>query len=134
MAFDNELKLKLVRQADIVKIISSYISLTKKGKNYWGICPFHDDNHASLCVSPEKRLYKCFSCGHGGDVIHFVQSFEHISYFEALKKVADMSDFHDPSLEKSGPAKPKDERRDSILNCLADLTLYYSRNIHQKVV
>lgn len=126
MAFDNELKLKLIRQADIVKIISSYITLTKKGKNYWGICPFHDDNHASLCVSPEKKLYKCFSCGHGGDVIHFVQSYEHINYFEALKKVADMSDFHDPALEKAGPSKPKDERRENILSCLADLSLYYS--------
>ena len=132
MAFDTELKLRLLRQADIVKIISSYISLTKKGKNYWGICPFHDDNHASLSVSPEKRLYKCFSCGHGGDVIHFVQSYEHISYFEALKKVAEMSDFHDPALEKNGPSKPKDERRDAILSCLADLTLYYSYSLNTK--
>jgi len=74
---------------DIVDIISSYLPLTQKGKNYFGVCPFHDDNNPSMSVSKDKQIFKCFSCGASGNVFKFIQDYENISFMEALKKCAD---------------------------------------------
>ena len=75
-------------KADIVAIIQERIPLTKKGANYVGLCPFHDDKNPSLTVSPTKHIYKCFSCNASGNAITFVQNFDKISFSEALRKVA----------------------------------------------
>ena len=75
---------------NIVDVISSYIPLTPKGKNYFGVCPFHDDNNPSMSVSPSRQIYKCFSCGATGTVFKFIMDYENISFLEAVKKVADM--------------------------------------------
>ncbi len=76
---------------DIVDIIFSYVSLTPRGKNYFGICPFHDDNRPSMSVSKDKQIYKCFSCGATGNVFKFLMDYENISFIEAVKKCADLS-------------------------------------------
>lgn len=76
---------------DIVNVVSSYIPLTQKGKNYFGICPFHDDNNPSMSVSKEKQIFTCFSCGTSGNVFKFIMDYENISFMETLKKCADMS-------------------------------------------
>ncbi len=125
MPFDNSLVLEVLKHADIVKIISSYIAVTQKGKSYVAICPFHDDTNPSLSISPEKQIFKCFVCGTGGSAITFVQKYEHISFFEAMKKVAELSNYHNPALENVTFNKPVDERRLTLLKCLHDLTLYY---------
>lgn len=78
---------KIIDKADIVNIISSRIKIDKKGKDYVGICPFHDDTNPSLSVSPDKKIYKCFSCGAGGNAINFVKEFDHISFIEAIQTV-----------------------------------------------
>ena len=75
-------------KADIVSIIQERIPLTKKGSNYVGLCPFHDDKNPSLSVSPTKHIYKCFSCNASGNVITFVQNYDKISFMDALRKVA----------------------------------------------
>lgn len=77
------------KKADIVEVISSYINLTPHGKNYFGICPFHNDHSPSLSVSRDKQIYKCFTCLNSGNVFTFVQNYENISFLEAVKKVAD---------------------------------------------
>ena len=74
---------------NIVDIISNYIPLTNKGKNYFGICPFHDDHSPSMSVSPERQMFKCFTCGVGGNVFTFVSKYDDISFIEAVKKVAE---------------------------------------------
>ncbi len=76
---------------DIVDVISNYLPLTSKGKNYFGVCPFHDDHSPSMSVSREKQLYTCFSCGATGNVFKFIQDYENISFQEAIKKCADMA-------------------------------------------
>ena len=73
-----------------VDVISSYIPLTPKGKNYFGVCPFHDDTNPSMSVSPSRQIYKCFSCGATGTVFKFIMDYENISFMEAVKKVADL--------------------------------------------
>lgn len=72
------------RKCDIVDIISSYLPLTQKGKNFFGVCPFHDDTNPSMSVSREKQIYRCFSCGASGNVFNFLMDYEHVSFREAL--------------------------------------------------
>ncbi len=86
----SESKINEIRNsADIVSIISEYIPLKMQGKNYFGVCPFHDDHTPSMSVSKERQLFKCFVCNKGGNVFTFVKDIENISYIEAVKKVAD---------------------------------------------
>ncbi|AKX33950.1 DNA primase [Spiroplasma litorale] len=79
---------KVLNNANIVDIISNYIDLKKRGRNYVAICPFHDDSDPSLNVSIDKKIFKCFVCGTGGNVITFVQEFNNLSFFEALILIA----------------------------------------------
>lgn len=79
---------ELRNKLNIVDVISSYIPLTKKGRNYFGLCPFHDDHSPSLSVSPDKQIYKCFVCGESGNVFNFVMNYEHISFPEAVNTLA----------------------------------------------
>ena len=74
--------------ADIVNIIGSYLPLTQRGRNYLGVCPFHDDHSPSMSVSSEKQIYKCFSCGATGNVFTFVQDYENVPFIEAVSIVA----------------------------------------------
>lgn len=90
-AISPELINEIRSSVDIVDIVSSYIPLTQKGKNYFGICPFHDDNHPSMSVSKEKQIFTCFSCGATGNVFKFIMDYENISFVETVKKCADMS-------------------------------------------
>ena len=85
----NDDTIKKIREAnDIVEVISEYLPLTKKGKNYFGVCPFHDDTNPSMSVSSDKQIFKCFSCGASGNVITFVMDYEHVDFKEALSTLA----------------------------------------------
>ena len=88
---DNNLINEIKNSVDIVDVISSYLPLSAKGKNYFGVCPFHDDHSPSMSVSKEKQIYTCFSCGATGNVIKFIQDYENISFLEAVKKIADIA-------------------------------------------
>lgn len=79
---------QIIDQVDIVEEISKDISLTKKGANFVGLCPFHDDNNPSFTVSPTKKICNCFVCKQGGNVINFRQKYNKISYFESVKLLA----------------------------------------------
>ena len=81
--------LSIQRKVNIVDVIKNYISLTPRGKNYFGVCPFHDDHNPSMSVSEEKQMYKCFVCGASGNVFNFVKEYEKIPYYAAVKKIAD---------------------------------------------
>ncbi len=90
MARLSEQEIALVRsRASIVDVISHYISLSKKGRNYVALCPFHDDHNPSMSISEDKQIYKCFVCGAGGNVFTFVSNYEKISFLEAVYKVAE---------------------------------------------
>ena len=80
--------LSIQRKVNIVDVVRDYVQLTQKGKNYFGICPFHDDHNPSMSVSEEKQMYKCFVCGASGNVFNFVMEYEKVSYYEAVKIVA----------------------------------------------
>lgn len=91
MAYIATEKIDEIRKAaDIVNVISNYVPLTQRGKNYFGVCPFHDDNNPSMSVSKEKQIYTCFSCGATGNVFKFIMDYEHVSFPEAVKTVASL--------------------------------------------
>ncbi|MBO6280026.1 MAG: DNA primase [Bacilli bacterium] len=123
--FNNDIAEDVLKHADIVRVVGTYLNLTKQGKNYKAICPFHDDTSPSLTISPEKQMFKCFACGTGGKAIYFVQKIEHISYNEAIKKVADISDYHPQGIEQFAKPKQVDEKKEELIKCLHDLNLYY---------
>ena len=81
----NDVINEIRNKTDIVDVVSKYVNLTKKGKNYIGVCPFHDDHSPSMSVSPEKQIFTCFSCGATGNVFTFVADFEKISFIEAVR-------------------------------------------------
>ena len=76
--------LEIRKLNNIVEVISGYLPLVKKGKNYFGVCPFHDDTNPSMSVSEEKQIYKCFSCGASGNVFNFVMDYEKVDFKTAL--------------------------------------------------
>ncbi len=76
-------------KTDIVALVSSYVKLERRGKNYFGLCPFHDDSDPSMSVSPERNIFKCFSCGEGGGPIAFYQKINHTTFNEAAAALAE---------------------------------------------
>lgn len=84
-----ELIEKIKEQNDIVDVISENVRLKKSGRNYTGLCPFHNDKSPSFSVSQEKQIYKCFSCGEAGNVITFVMKYKNYTFLEAAKYLAD---------------------------------------------
>ena len=119
-------KLNEIRNSvNIVDVISSYINLTPKGKNYFGVCPFHDDNNPSMSVSPDKQIYKCFSCGATGTVFKFIMDYENISFREAVQKVADIGGVH------INLHQIKKKKENTNLYNIYDLSLkYYINNLN----
>lgn len=79
---------QIIESNDIVSVVEQYLPLKKTGSNFKACCPFHEENTPSFVVSDKKQIYKCFGCGRGGNVIHFVKEMEKISFFEALSKLA----------------------------------------------
>ena len=131
MPFDDSLLNDVLDHADIVHVVSSFIPVIKKGKNYVAKCPFHDDTNPSMSVSPERKMFKCFVCGTGGSAISFVQKYLHIPFVEAMKKVADISGYHDERLDKKQAyVKPEDPEKIPLFKCLKDLTLYYQYSLN----
>ena len=125
MAYNKSIAEDVLKHADIVQVISSFVPLIKQGKNYKAVCPFHDDTNPSLVVSPEKQFFKCFVCGTSGTAISFVQKYKKVSYGEAIKIVADIVGYHPEGLDSIAKPKKVDEKRESLLKCLHDLSLYY---------
>jgi len=96
-------KIEEIRMAvDIVDYVGQFVQLRKVGKNYVGLCPFHTEKTPSFTISPDKQLYHCFGCGAGGNIFNFVMQFEKVSFFEAVKKIA----------EYAGIELPKPERKE----------------------
>lgn len=85
MNITNEMINEIRNKVDIVEVISKYIPLTQRGKNFFGVCPFHDDHSPSMSVSKEKQIFTCFTCGVSGNVFTFVSDYEHIGFYDAVR-------------------------------------------------
>ncbi|NCA96044.1 MAG: DNA primase, partial [Methanomicrobia archaeon] len=125
MRYDSSLVDDILKQADIVNVISSYINVIRKGRNYVALCPFHDDKNPSMMISKEKQIFKCFVCGAGGNAISFVEKYEKIPFTEAIRKTAEIVGFHDVRLSKPLEHVQIDETITPLYECIEDLTTYY---------
>src|SRR5574344_1454207 len=115
----------ILKHADIVTVISSYINVIKKGRSYVALCPFHDDKNPSLNISKEKQIFKCFVCGTGGNAITFVEKYEKIPFEEAVRKVADLINFHEKKKKKQAYHAYVNPELTPLYNCIDDLEKYY---------
>ena len=116
---------EVLKRADIVDVISSYINVIKKGNRYVAICPFHDDKNPSMMISKEKQIFKCFVCGEGGNAITFIQKFEKISFEEAVRKLADFIGFKDERLNVKSSFGKVDEEKERLYTTIEALTKFY---------
>ena len=117
--YNDSLYKKILDSCDIVEVISHYIDLEKKGKDYKGICPFHHDTDPSLSVDPAKQVFKCFACNTSGNAISFISKYKNVSTFEAMKEVASIAklniDFHE------NPTLVRNRKYYNILNQVCDV-------------
>lgn len=112
----------LVSRSDIADVVSSYVSLTKKGNNLWGLCPFHNEKTPSFSVSPDKQIYHCFGCGKGGGVISFIMEIENLPFVDAVKLLAKRAGLEVP---ESGENEAYRKKRTRLLELSRDAARFY---------
>lgn len=115
MLYPDEIVEEVRERNDIVDVISSYVKLTKKGANYFGLCPFHNEKTPSFSVSPQKQMYYCFGCGAGGNVISFIMQYENISFPEAVRFLAARVSMTLPEKGVSEEEKKKHDMKETLL-------------------
>ena len=109
---------------DIVDVVSQFVALKKSGANYWGLCPFHNDKKPSMSVSPSKGIYKCFSCGAGGDALNFLVKIQNREYKDVIFELADKFGFELPK-KFGGNDKNKSIKKDMLLACKKAADFYH---------
>ena len=134
---------RLIEQTDIVDVVSRYVNLKRSGRNFVGICPFHDDKNPSMSVSPERNMYHCFACKAGGDAINFIQEYEKLNFPEAVEKLASMQNFTLEYTDEKSNFKKIDKEALSIVKAYYQSLLYqnkaainylYSRGFNDKLI
>ncbi len=126
MAFPQQFLDELVSRNDIVDIVSSYVSLTRKGSNYFGLCPFHNEKTGSFSVSPDKQMYHCFGCKHGGGVVNFIMEIENLSFPDAVRFLAKRANMDVPE-DHSGQEESR--RRQRVLALNKDAARWFYQNL-----
>ena len=116
---------ELRSRSDIVQIISGYVGLKKKGKKYWGLCPFHGEKTASFSVDGEQQLYYCFGCKAGGSVFQFVMDIERLNYNEAVEFLAERAHMPLPEMEQDEEYERRRSRRERLLEANRQAARFY---------
>jgi len=120
-----------VRQSnDIVNIISQYVALKRKGRNYFGLCPFHNEKSPSFSVSPDRQIFHCFGCNAGGNVYSFLMKIEGIGFKEAVEQLAEKANIQLPKLEESEDTA-KEELKTKVLAVNEFTAEYYHQNLYK---
>ena len=125
MYYPEELIEEIRAKNDIVEVISGYVRLQKKGNNYFGLCPFHNEKSPSFSVSGAKQMYYCFGCGAGGNVITFLMEYENCSFQEAVKTLAGRAGVDLPQMEYSAKEKQAQNRRAKLLAVNKEAAKYF---------
>src|SRR5450631_152322 len=121
---------QILSRIDIIEIVGGFVRLKKRGANYLGLCPFHNEKTPSFTVSPAKEIYKCFGCGRSGNTISFLMEHEKYSYVEALKWLANRYNVEVEETELSPELRIQQQVADSlyIINNFAQK--YFSDALH----
>ncbi len=120
---------QVLQATDIVELIGQYVSLTKRGKEYLGLCPFHEDRKPSMNVSPVKQIYKCFACQAGGNAARFLMDFEKISFPEAVRALAERANLAMPVDVDPTPVAPGMSKND-LLGVVAFAQEFFQAQLH----
>lgn len=131
MYYPEEIIEEVRMRNDIVDVISGYVKLQKKGSNYFGLCPFHNEKSPSFSVSPQKQMYYCFGCGAGGNVITFAMEYENYTFSEAVKMLADRAGIKLPEVEYSKEERAKADKRSTLLEINKLAANYFYYQLHQ---
>lgn len=128
--YNDEILDEIRSRNDIVSTISQYMTLKRKGRNYFGLCPFHNEKSPSFSVSPDKQIFHCFGCGVGGDVINFVKKIENIGFLDSVRLLAEKSGIQLPNdISKSEEENIKLKNRVYKINELA--AKFYHENLYK---
>ena len=135
---DNEIWSKFIEElkakTDFVGVISRYVQLERKGRLFWGRCPFHAEKTPSFAVNDYDQFYHCFGCGVGGDIIKFVKEIESVDYMGAIHILAEQARMEVPSRYTSASEeqniKKRKEQRDRLISLMKDAAMHYVENLN----
>ena len=115
---------------DIVDVISQYMHLKRSGRNFFGLCPFHNEKSPSFSVSPDKQIFHCFGCGVGGNVITFVSKIEGLNFVETVQMLAERANIQLPTLENSLDMQ-KEILKDKVYKVNEFTAEFYHQNLYK---
>ena len=115
---------------DVVDVISQYVHLSRKGRNYFGLCPFHNEKSPSFSVSPDKQIFHCFGCGVGGNVYTFLMKIEGLTFLEALETLAERAKIQLPTLD-TGLDSQKEELKSKVYKINEISAEFYHQNLYK---
>ena len=128
MAFPQSFMDELTARSDIVDVVGSYVQLTRKGSNLFGLCPFHSEKTGSFSVSPDKQIYYCFGCKKGGGVVNFIMDIENLPFPDAVRFLAKRAGMEVPDEEGDREAG---RRRQRLLDLNRDAARFYYQLLQQ---
>ena len=120
---------ELRSRTDIVQLVSGYVALNKKGRKYWGLCPFHGEKTPSFSVDGEHQLYYCFGCKAGGNVFHFYMEMEHCSFNEAVSELAERAHMPLPEMERDEDYERRRTQRERLLAANKEAARFYHETL-----
>ena len=126
MAFPQQFLDELMARSDIVDVVGSYVQLTRKGANLFGLCPFHSEKTGSFSVAPDKQIYYCFGCKKGGGVVNFIMEEENLTYPDAIRFLAKRAGMEVPETGEDTSFRHRRER-------LLDLNREAARWFHEQL-
>ena len=127
MYYSDDIIAEVRSRNDIVDVVGSYVKLTKKGNNYWGLCPFHNEHTPSFSVNRGKQIFHCFGCTAGGNVISFIMKYENLTFQEAVKVLAERAGIQLPEREITQEEKQRQSRRARLLEVNKEAATYFYR-------
>ena len=130
--YSDEIIEEVRQNNDVVDIISQYVHLTRKGRNYFGLCPFHNEKSPSFSVSPDRQIFHCFGCGVGGNVYTFLMKIEGITFKESLEQLAERANIQLPTLENDSDTA-KEELKAKVYKVNEFTAEFYHQNLYKPV-
>ncbi len=122
----------VIHRTDIIQVVSSYVPLKKKGRKYWGLCPFHGEKTASFSVDEDNQLYYCFGCKAGGSVIRFVMDMEHMNFQEAMVYLAERAHVPVPDLQDDPEYERKQNQKQRLLDANREAARFYHQVLYSR--
>ncbi|MFP4104460.1 MAG: DNA primase [Phycisphaerae bacterium] len=131
--FSEQFIQQVAQATDIVELVGQYVALKRKGKEFVGLCPFHDDRSPSMYVTPVKQIYKCFACGAGGGVYQFVMNYEKLSFPEAVRMLAERASIPIPQDAQAQPTAPGQLPRAELIKVCEFAANYFQRQLKSPI-